>query len=161
MPSIFLLNPSMSIAQSRTDMEVLSIVFVQERSYLTDPTEQVNADMIIQGTQKLIPILNTDTLSLENKKIYRDTLEEIRNAYKTFASSDNGAIIATRSHIDALATTTDYVPWWIITLISIAIGSGTLVGWKRIVKTIGEKIGKYKMNYSQAASSALVTAGTI
>ena len=42
--------------------------------------------------------------------------------------------------IDSLANTTDYVPWWIITLVSIAIGSGTMVGWKRIVKTIGEKI---------------------
>lgn len=61
----------------------------------------------------------------------------------------------------ALASTTEYVPWWIITLVSIAIGSGTMVGWKRIVETIGEKIGKYKMNYSQAAASALVTAGTI
>jgi phosphate/sulfate permease len=36
-----------------------------------------------------------------------------------------------------------------------------MIGWKRIVETIGEKIGKYKMNYSQAASSALITAGTI
>ena len=70
-------------------------------------------------------------------------------------------LINIKKDIDALAKTTDYVAWWIIVLVSIAIGSGTMIGWKRIVETIGEKIGKYKMNYSQAASSALVTAGAI
>lgn len=66
-----------------------------------------------------------------------------------------------QSNINNLSQATDYVPWWIILMVSIAIGSGTMIGWKRIVETIGEKIGKHKMNYSQAASSALITAGTI
>ena len=66
-----------------------------------------------------------------------------------------------QKNIDDLSQATDYVPWWIILLVSIAIGSGAMLGWKRIVKTIWEKIGKYKMNYSQAASSAIITAGVI
>lgn len=97
----------------------------------------------------------------EQRKAYRIKMDKLQTAYKTFATSTNGAIKATAPSMTSLATTTDYVPWWIITLVSIAIGSGTMVGWKRIVETIGEKIGKYKMNYSQAASSALVTAMTI
>jgi PiT family inorganic phosphate transporter len=71
------------------------------------------------------------------------------------------SLASIKNEVDSLSSATDYVPWWIILLVSISIGSGTMIGWKRIVETIGEKIGRYKMNYSQAASSALITAGTI
>ncbi|MFN6357258.1 MAG: inorganic phosphate transporter, partial [Bacteroidota bacterium] len=46
-------------------------------------------------------------------------------------------------------------------LISLSLGLGTMIGWKRIVKTIGEKIGKQHLTYAQGASSELVAAGTI
>ena len=44
---------------------------------------------------------------------------------------------------------------------ALALGLGTMVGWKRIVITVGEKIGKEHMTYAQGASAALVTMGTI
>ena len=56
---------------------------------------------------------------------------------------------------------TDYAPQWVIILISLSLGVGTMVGWKRIVKTIGEKIGKQHMSYAQGASAQLVAATTI
>jgi PiT family inorganic phosphate transporter len=46
-------------------------------------------------------------------------------------------------------------------MISLSLGIGTMVGWKRIVVTIGEKIGKTKMTYAQGTSSVLVAASTI
>ena len=55
----------------------------------------------------------------------------------------------------------DYSPKWVIVMIALSIGFGTMVGWKRIVKTIGEKIGKEHLNYAQGASSELVAASTI
>jgi phosphate/sulfate permease len=56
---------------------------------------------------------------------------------------------------------TEYVPWWAILIISASLGLGTMIGWKRIVVTIGEKIGKEHMNYAQGASANLVTGLTI
>ncbi|HET7179540.1 MAG TPA: inorganic phosphate transporter, partial [Chryseosolibacter sp.] len=56
---------------------------------------------------------------------------------------------------------TDYAPGWVILLISVSLGSGTMIGWKRIVKTVGEKIGKQHLTYAQGASAELVAAGTI
>jgi phosphate/sulfate permease len=56
---------------------------------------------------------------------------------------------------------TDYAPQWVIILISVSLGLGTMVGWKRIVKTIGEKIGKQHMSYAQGASAELVASATI
>lgn len=56
---------------------------------------------------------------------------------------------------------TDYSPGWVLLLISLSLGTGTMVGWKRIVKTVGEKIGKEHLTYAQGASAEMVAASTI
>lgn len=56
---------------------------------------------------------------------------------------------------------TDYTPMWVVVLISLSLGIGTMIGWKKIVVTIGEKIGKSHLTYAQGASSELVAATTI
>lgn len=56
---------------------------------------------------------------------------------------------------------TEYAPFWVIAIISFSLGLGTMIGWKRIVVTIGEKIGKQQLNYAQGASSQIVAATTI
>ncbi|MBK8153187.1 MAG: inorganic phosphate transporter [Saprospiraceae bacterium] len=56
---------------------------------------------------------------------------------------------------------THHTPWWIIVLISISLGIGTMIGWKRIVVTIGEKIGKRHMTYAEGASAELIASSTI
>jgi len=50
----------------------------------------------------------------------------------------------------------EYAPGWVIIMISISLGLGTMIGWKRVVKTIGEKIGKQHMSYAQGASAEIV-----
>ena len=54
-----------------------------------------------------------------------------------------------------------YIPLWVKVAVAIALGLGTMVGWKRIVKTVGEKIGKRHLTYGQGAAAELVAAGTI
>ena len=56
---------------------------------------------------------------------------------------------------------TEYSPRWVILLVSISLGLGTMIGWKRIVVTIGEKIGKTHLTYAQGASAEIVAASTI
>jgi inorganic phosphate transporter, PiT family len=56
---------------------------------------------------------------------------------------------------------TKYIPVWVKVLVALALGLGTLVGWKRIVVTVGEKIGKTHLSYAQGASAELVTAALI
>jgi PiT family inorganic phosphate transporter len=56
---------------------------------------------------------------------------------------------------------TDYAPRWVILMISLSLGIGTMIGWKRIVKTVGEKIGKEHLTYAQGASAEIVAASTI
>src|SRR5581483_8348787 len=54
-----------------------------------------------------------------------------------------------------------FIPTWVKVSVAIALGLGTMVGWKRIVVTVGEKIGKQHLTYAQGASAELVAAGTI
>ena len=52
-------------------------------------------------------------------------------------------------------------PMWVMWMIATSLGLGTMIGWKRIVVTIGEKIGKQHLTYAQGVSSELVAAITI
>jgi phosphate/sulfate permease len=66
-----------------------------------------------------------------------------------------------KSNLKTLRKATDYAPFGVILMISLSLGLGTMVGWKRIVKTIGEKIGKQHLTYAQGASAEMVAAITI
>jgi len=56
---------------------------------------------------------------------------------------------------------TRFIPLWVKVAVALALGLGTMIGWKRIVVTVGEKIGKQHMTYGMGASAELVAAATI
>jgi len=60
-----------------------------------------------------------------------------------------------------LTTTTEYAPFWVIVAVALALGIGTLVGWRRVVRTVGEKIGRQGMTYGQAMAAQITTVGAI
>jgi PiT family inorganic phosphate transporter len=60
-----------------------------------------------------------------------------------------------------LDTSTKYIPIWVKVAVALALGLGTMVGWKRIVITVGEKIGKTHLTYAQGAAAELVAMVTI
>jgi PiT family inorganic phosphate transporter len=61
----------------------------------------------------------------------------------------------------SLDSATKFIPTWVKVAVAIALGLGTMIGWKRIVVTVGEKIGKSHLTYAQGASAELVAAITI
>jgi PiT family inorganic phosphate transporter len=71
----------------------------------------------------------------------------------------------TRADLDAfkkqIDAATKFIPLWVKVAVAIALGLGTMVGWKRIVVTIGEKIGKTHLTYAQGACAELVAMSTI
>src|SRR6266851_5560075 len=69
-----------------------------------------------------------------------------------------GILNAYKSSLDAA---TKFIPRWVKIAVAIALGLGTMIGWKRIVITVGEKIGKSHLTYAQGASAELVAAATI
>ncbi len=94
-------------------------------------------------------------------EIRRDILlinKQAKTLEKEMSAQEAKAMSAS---LDGLKAYTDYAPRWVVVMISISLGLGTMVGWKRIVRTIGEKIGKQHLTYAQGASAELVAASTI
>ncbi|MCD2325343.1 inorganic phosphate transporter [Sphingomonas sp. IC-56] len=68
---------------------------------------------------------------------------------------------ALKDYSASLEAGTRFIPLWVKIVVALALGLGTMIGWKRIVVTVGEKIGKQHMTYGMGASAELVAAGTI
>ena len=61
----------------------------------------------------------------------------------------------------SLDAATKFIPTWVKVAVAIALGLGTMIGWKRIVVTVGEKIGKTHLTYAQGACAEITAACTI
>jgi inorganic phosphate transporter, PiT family len=70
-------------------------------------------------------------------------------------------VVTLNAYKQSLDTATKFIPTWVKVTVAIALGLGTMIGWKRIVITVGEKIGKTHLTYGQGAAAELVAAGTI
>jgi PiT family inorganic phosphate transporter len=90
------------------------------------------------------------------------TSEAIRFLMKdkesTLSKEDVSTLNAYKGSLDSA---TKFIPTWVKIAVAIALGLGTMIGWKRIVITVGEKIGKSHLTYAQGASAELVAAATI
>jgi inorganic phosphate transporter, PiT family len=75
-----------------------------------------------------------------------------------FGGTTKANLAEFKSEIDR---STKFIPLWVKVAVAIALGLGTMVGWKRIVRTVGEKIGKTHLTYAQGASAELVAMATI
>jgi PiT family inorganic phosphate transporter len=98
---------------------------------------------------------------------FRKQIQVVTNSLSTLLADDQ-KIKLEQPDKDALKKTaaeldhvTNFAPVWAIAIISISLGLGTMIGWKRIVVTIGEKIGNQHLNYAQGATAEIVAASTI
>ncbi len=75
-----------------------------------------------------------------------------------FSAADGAVIKNYKTHIDG---TTKFIPTWVKVAVALALGLGTMIGWKRIVVTVGEKIGKDHLTYGQGAAAEITAMFTI
>jgi len=88
--------------------------------------------------------------------------EALRFLMKDKEADLTSAEIATlNSYKGSLDNATKFIPTWVKIAVAIALGLGTMVGWKRIVVTVGEKIGKTHLTYAQGACAEITAAATI
>lgn len=112
-------------------------------------------------TAAILNKTNSSEVALaERFDIRKDVVKITKGAEKllkseNFAISTKDATIL-KAEIKHAKKLVEYAPSWVILMISISLGLGTMVGWKRIVKTVGEKIGKQHMSYAQGASAEIV-----
>lgn len=83
---------------------------------------------------------------------------QAEKAYKSIDKDKSDYIADQRKQ---MITSTEYVPYWVIIAVAFMIGIGTMIGYKRVVHTIGEKIGSKPINHMQGAVSQAMAMVTI
>jgi PiT family inorganic phosphate transporter len=104
-------------------------------------------------------------LSVDQRKRFRSNIylmsTSIGKLLKANKIADATDAATLRNYSSRLNKETQYIPVWVKIAVACALGFGTMIGWKRIVVTVGEKIGKEHLTYGQGASAELVAAATI
>jgi PiT family inorganic phosphate transporter len=102
----------------------------------------------------------------ERTRNFRNDMYVVSETLRLLDKTKKGGISAAdwvvlknyKSHIDKA---TRFIPTWVKVAVALALGLGTMVGWKRIVVTVGEKIGKSHMTYAQGAAAEITAMATI
>jgi phosphate/sulfate permease len=169
-PAYFALDTRLSPAQLNG-----SLVKIEQVITSIDPTPLSEPDREKLGTIKAMSTQlrgmvadknSVEDISKPDRFIVRKDimlmdryLKDLKDKKEVRMSENDKSILS--AQFKSVRKITDYSPRWVIFMISISLGLGTMIGWKRIVKTVGEKIGKEHLTYAQGASAELVTAGTI
>ncbi len=140
------------------------------KSTAIDPNEPFhcsseNGLVTVHHAQDLLNNLSSyDQLSVENRSQVRrlllcmsDTADKIAKLPET-SSDDKRFLGNLKSDLNG---TIEYAPIWIILAVALALSLGTMVGWRRVATTIGEKIGKNGMTYAQGMSAQITAAVSI
>jgi PiT family inorganic phosphate transporter len=121
-------------------------------------TERIGQQVGASGSMANVPQDNVNNVR-NDMYIASEAIRLMGKAKQpAFAADDAKAIDNFRKQTD---NATKFIPTWVKVAVAIALGLGTMVGWKRIVVTVGEKIGKQHLTYGQGASAELVAMLTI
>jgi PiT family inorganic phosphate transporter len=124
------------------------------RQYINDVGNEV-ADF------KMLAQVPRDRMGNLRNEMYviSEAIRLVEKSGKTEFNADDKKILANyKGHIDRA---TKFIPTWVKVAVAIALGLGTMIGWKRIVVTVGEKIGKDHLTYGQGAAAEITAMVTI
>jgi PiT family inorganic phosphate transporter len=187
-PTAYALNRSMpdsQIAQFTQNSEAASKVIAAKAAgynVLGNPrpavTNYVAARQINEGTYPSLAVLVAD-ISKQVKEYgslakfpaeavgnTRNDMYLVSEALRFLAKDKESELNADEvktlnAYKGSLDGATKFIPTWVKIAVAIALGLGTMVGWKRIVVTVGEKIGKTHLTYAQGAAAEITAAATI
>ena len=187
-PTAYALNRTMSISQmeqfQKASLAASRVIEQKAAGYnvLGDPRPAVTAFVaqrrISEGTYPSLAVLVREIATQVNQygsfaKMPAEAVGNTRNDMylaseairflmkdkENDLSPDEVAIL--NAYKGSLDNATKFIPLWVKIAVAIALGLGTMVGWKRIVVTVGEKIGKTHLTYAQGACAEITAAATI
>jgi len=136
-------------------------------------TKEFSPNTMLALRQLVSDIGNETVLFGELRKVPNDRVRNFRNdmylvsealrlmqkTHQPDIAANDWAVLANyKKHID---NATKFIPLWVKVAVAMALGLGTMVGWKRIVVTVGEKIGKDHLTYGQGAAAEITAMVTI
>lgn len=187
-PTTYALNHAVTARQSQDFIAVSTQTantlgkYVQPSAVIGDPRDEVTEYIrtkefkpsTMLAMRELVNGIGTEmALFKELKNVPNDQVRNFRNdmylaseALRLIQKSGTPAIDAAdaavlknyKGHLDKA---TRFIPLWVKVAVALALGLGTMVGWKRIVVTVGEKIGKNHLTYAQGAAAEITAMATI
>lgn len=185
LPSYFAINTNLDLAQVQISLNTVKSITAKIDTVPLSKKEKESYHSILSSSDNLQKILTTGltpaTLSTAQKFDIRKAALTINKNAKKLLESESVALSSGDKKIFKSATAgdkapffsfggstssgisgvTDFAPSWVMWIVALSLGLGTMVGWKRIVVTIGEKIGKNHLTYAQGASAELIASITI
>ncbi|MBP4515692.1 inorganic phosphate transporter [Acinetobacter baumannii] len=187
-PLAYSLNKNLDTQQVQSFHQLSSqtaVLLNQNQPELTDEKARAVLTKYIQTKQQtpeVVPALASMTDHLGERVSSYSNLKDIPEAAISEIRNDMYLSTTTFKHLDkadalpkmddsqkklvkdyrsSLDSFLQYIPNWVKVAVALALGLGTMVGWKRIVVTVGERIGKHHMTYGQGMSAELVAMSTI
>ncbi|WP_373322031.1 inorganic phosphate transporter [Acetobacter oeni] len=120
-------------------------------------SSDISSSVRTYGSMKSVPAAAVPNVRTD-MYLVADAIRVMGEKNESFSADDRKTVKAFQSDLYA---GTRFIPLWVKISVAIALGLGTMVGWKRIVVTVGEKIGKTHMTYAEGASAEIVAMTTI
>ena len=124
---------------------------------LRENIRDLEGDVKAYGDYKRVPA-NQQTNVRNDMYVTSEALRLMAKSNIGFTAEEQSSLANYKKHVDKA---TKFIPPWVKVAVALALGMGTMVGWKRIVVTVGEKIGKEHLTYAQGACAELVAMATI
>jgi PiT family inorganic phosphate transporter len=152
---------SMTCAEARLELSNYLKPNVSPNKWTAAAVAQLNRDVTKQlsGKAKLSDVARKERTEMRSDLYLID--ESLGKMVKQGKVADPEVRAAIGRYKKDLDNSTRFIPMWVKVAVALALGIGTMVGWKRIVITVGEKIGKDHLTYAQGASAELVAMITI
>jgi PiT family inorganic phosphate transporter len=168
-PAKFALDERIAKKEVKQTVTLIQEHFQQATTDTSALPFQASLEKVREPLQRLVDLTDPKSSEATIEKVpafeIRKGILLLRNATKKLKDhaeySSSTTMKTLFEQVESLKRYTDYSPTWVIVLIALSLGIGTMIGWKRIVVTIGEKIGKTHLTYAQGASAEIVAASTI
>ena len=165
LPGYFALDSAVNLQSVNGNLQEISFLMNKVDSSRLALKEKVMYSEVLSFTDKYKSEIGASYKSLDLKPTQRFELRKIilkvsKDVEKLLSGGNmnltNKELKHLKNQSKEIRKLVDYAPTWVIIIISICLAFGTMFGWQRIVKTIGEKIGKQHMSYAQGASAEIV-----
>lgn len=169
-PAKFALDHRVKVDEYKSEISAINLTLDKIDISQLSKSDSIQYDktriLINDLSDKVAGVSSFADMSSDDQFAVRKSVIQIGKASKNLLESEDVNLSAKdkkafEGGISELKAVTQYAPDWVFIIIALSLGLGTMIGWKRIVKTIGEKIGKQHLTYAQGASSEVVAATTI
>jgi PiT family inorganic phosphate transporter len=128
---------------------------------LGSASAEIDRDLKQYGALSRVPAAATKNLRNEMYVVQATLSLLVKDPAAATRAYPNGGDKRLTAYGKVLEQGTRFIPTWVKVAVALALGLGTMVGWRRIVVTVGEKIGKTHLTYGMGAAAEMMAASTI